>query len=185
MKIPMAIMLTPTLVLLVLIPLCLFINNSPLQLQQTKLRGSDQAVKLQKGCDLFKGTWVSQSNGTYYSNETCPLIIDQQNCLKFGKPETDFLNWRWKPDQCELPRFDAAEFLEIVRGKSVAFVGDSVGKNQMQSLLCLLYGVSVFWLSFSACFWFEKCPGLPIRYLGEWITREKPRVDLTIFFRGK
>ncbi|KAF5941334.1 hypothetical protein HYC85_022501 [Camellia sinensis] len=52
------------------------------------------------------------------------------------------MKWRWKPDDCELPLFDAARFLEIVRGKSMAFVGDSLARNQMQSLGCMLSSVS-------------------------------------------
>lgn len=54
----------------------------------------------------------------------------------------EFLKWRWKPDGCELPLFDPVAFLEIVRGKSIAFVGDSLARNQMQSLICLLSKVS-------------------------------------------
>ena len=95
-----------------------------------------------RSCNLFNGTWVPHSGETYYSNETCNQIIDQQNCFKFGRPDRDFLKWRWKPDECELPLFDALEFLELVRGKSLAFLGDSVGKNQMLSLICLLAKVS-------------------------------------------
>ncbi|KAK8588656.1 hypothetical protein V6N13_087561 [Hibiscus sabdariffa] len=93
---------------------------------------------LDKYCDVFKGKWVPYPQGPYYSNETCRLIVDQQNCMKFGRPDTEFMKWRWKPDDCELPLFDAAHFLEIVAGKSMAFVGDSVARNQMESLLCLL-----------------------------------------------
>ncbi|KAE8675765.1 hypothetical protein F3Y22_tig00111644pilonHSYRG00091 [Hibiscus syriacus] len=91
-----------------------------------------------KTCDVFKGKWVPYPQGPYYSNETCRLIVDQHNCMKFGRPDTEFMKWRWKPDECELPRFDAAQFLEVARGKSMAFVGDSVARNQMESLLCLL-----------------------------------------------
>ncbi|CAB4321500.1 unnamed protein product [Prunus armeniaca] len=47
--------------------------------------------------------------------------------MKFGRPDTEFMKWRWKPDACcELPLFDATQFLELVRGKSLAFLGDSV-----------------------------------------------------------
>ncbi|XP_015880445.3 protein trichome birefringence-like 19 [Ziziphus jujuba] len=95
-----------------------------------------------KVCDIFRGNWVPYPNGTYYTNTSCNLIIDQQNCMKFGRSDTEFLKWRWKPDDCELPFFDAVQFLEIVRGKSLAFVGDSVGRNQMHSLLCLLNSVA-------------------------------------------
>lgn len=97
---------------------------------------------MEKKCDIFTGRWVPHPEGPYYTNTTCNLIIDQQNCMKFGRPDTEFMKWRWKPDACELPLFDAEQFLELVRGKSLAFVGDSVGRNQMQSLLCLLSGVA-------------------------------------------
>ncbi|XP_073147099.1 protein trichome birefringence-like 19 [Henckelia pumila] len=89
-------------------------------------------------CDLFTGEWEPTPEGPYYTNETCDAIQEHQNCLKFGRPDTGFLQWRWKPDDCELPVFDPVQFLELVRGKSIAFVGDSVARNHMQSLVCLL-----------------------------------------------
>ncbi|CAI9109974.1 OLC1v1009923C1 [Oldenlandia corymbosa var. corymbosa] len=89
-------------------------------------------------CDLFSGQWVPNPDGPYYTNTTCWAIQEHQNCMKFGRPETGFLKWRWKPDGCELPIFDPNQFLEMVRGKSIAFVGDSVARNHMQSLICLL-----------------------------------------------
>ncbi|XP_055806233.1 protein trichome birefringence-like 19 [Solanum dulcamara] len=89
-------------------------------------------------CDLFLGEWVENQEGPYYTNMTCFAIQEHQNCMKYGRPDTDFLKWKWKPDGCELPIFDAHQFLEIVRGKSLAFVGDSVARNHMQSLICLL-----------------------------------------------
>ncbi|KAK4749105.1 hypothetical protein SAY87_026554 [Trapa incisa] len=145
------IILTPTLVLLVLISLYLFLDSSLSLLRPpTAVIGHHGWLRSRffgqreepKKCDVFRGQWVPYPNATYYTNETCPMISDQQNCLKFGRPDTEYLRWRWRPDGCELPRFDALEFLDIVKGKSVAFVGDSVGRNQMQSLLCLLAGFS-------------------------------------------
>ncbi|KAI9152780.1 hypothetical protein LWI28_001056 [Acer negundo] len=84
------------------------------------------------------GEWVPNPEGPYYTNTTCWAIYEHQNCMKFGRPDTDFMKWRWKPDGCDLPIFNPAQFLEIVRGKSLAFIGDSVARNQMQSLICLL-----------------------------------------------
>ncbi|RWW71033.1 hypothetical protein BHE74_00021257 [Ensete ventricosum] len=86
--------------------------------------------------------WVPNPNAPYYTNESCWAIHEHQNCIKFGRPDTGFMKWRWKPTHCELPVFNPAQFLELVRGKSLAFVGDSVGRNQMQSLICLLLRVS-------------------------------------------
>lgn len=95
-------------------------------------------------CDLFSGEWVPNPDGPYYTNETCDAIQEHQNCMKFGRPDTGYLKWRWKPDGCELPLFEPDRFLETVRGKSLAFVGDSVARNHMQSLICLLSKVIQF-----------------------------------------
>nr|KYP38629.1 hypothetical protein KK1_040120 [Cajanus cajan] len=58
--------------------------------------------------------------------------------MKYGRPDSEFMKWRWKPNECELPIFNPFQFLEIMRGKSMAFVGDSIGRNHMQSMICLL-----------------------------------------------
>ncbi|KAK6928232.1 PC-Esterase [Dillenia turbinata] len=91
-----------------------------------------------KECDLFKGHWVHEDRGSFYTNSSCTTIPESKNCFKNGREDVDFLNWRWKPDQCDLPRFEANKFLKIVRGKKMAFIGDSVSRNHMESLLCLL-----------------------------------------------
>ncbi|KAL3525646.1 hypothetical protein ACH5RR_014018 [Cinchona calisaya] len=89
-------------------------------------------------CDLFSGEWIPNPEAPYYTNATCYGIQEHQNCMKYERPDTEFLKWRWKPDGCELPMFNPHQFLELVRGKSIAFVGDSVARNHLQSLMCLL-----------------------------------------------
>ncbi|KAJ4973261.1 hypothetical protein NE237_006435 [Protea cynaroides] len=98
---------------------------------------------LRRSCNVFKGEWVPFPEGPYYTNETCGEIYDHQNCLKFGRPDTGFMKWRWKPSDCELKRFNPVWFFKIVRGKTMAFIGDSLARNQMQSLVCLLSHVPV------------------------------------------
>ncbi|OVA16275.1 PMR5 N-terminal domain [Macleaya cordata] len=93
----------------------------------------------EKKCDLFKGRWIPDLKGPLYTNWSCPTLPDSKNCGKNGRKDVDYMNWRWKPDECELPRFDPKTFLSIVRGKKLAFIGDSVARNQMESLLCLLF----------------------------------------------
>lgn len=104
--------------------------------------GFSSNVKSDATCDIFTGEWVRNPEAPYYTNTTCWAIHDHQNCMRYGRPDTDFMKWRWKPDGCELPVFNPSQFLELMRGKSLAFVGDSVGRNQMQSLICLLSRVS-------------------------------------------
>ncbi|KAJ6293307.1 hypothetical protein OIU78_025317 [Salix suchowensis] len=101
-------------------------------------------IPLQKEerCDLFSGHWVQDLRDSQYTNVSCPSIPESKNCFMQGRPDSGFLQWRWKPDGCELPRFDARTFFEIVRGKTMAFIGDSVARNHVESLLCLLSSVS-------------------------------------------
>jgi len=96
-----------------------------------------------KKCDIFTGEWVPNPKAPYYTNKTCWAIHEHQNCMKYGRPDSEFMKWKWKPNGCELPVFNPFQFLELMRGKSMAFVGDSVGRNQMQSMICLLSRVSL------------------------------------------
>lgn len=89
-------------------------------------------------CDLFKGDWVEDEEGPFYTYETCNSIQTHQNCMKNGRPDTGYLHWRWKPRGCELPRFNPEKFLSLMRNKAMAFVGDSIMRNHVQSLLCIL-----------------------------------------------
>jgi len=55
-----------------------------------------------------------------------------------GRPDTDYLYWRWKPYGCDIPLFDSKEFLDGMRGKHWALIGDSILRNHVQSFLCLV-----------------------------------------------
>jgi hypothetical protein len=121
-------------------------------------RGAAESVREINGrldqsprCDASKGRWVAVAeddevqeafNLPYYTNETCPYMQANQNCLSNGRPDRDYLRWRWKPLDCDLPRLDALSFLNLLRGKRMAFVGDSLARNQMQALLCALAKVN-------------------------------------------
>ncbi|CAK9228578.1 unnamed protein product, partial [Sphagnum troendelagicum] len=99
----------------------------------------DAAIKRKQVCDLSNGTWVQDFGAALaYTNDTCKYITGHQNCMTNGRMDTEFLYWRWKPSTCELPQIDARTTLESLRGKSLVFVGDSIARNQFQSLLCIL-----------------------------------------------
>ncbi|KAI8024512.1 Protein trichome birefringence-like 26 [Camellia lanceoleosa] len=73
-------------------------------------------------------------SGPYYTNQSCRNIESHQNCMKHGRPDSEYLYWRWKPRDCELPKFDPKRFLNLMRNKSWAFIGDSISRNHVQSL---------------------------------------------------
>ncbi|XP_039118894.1 protein ALTERED XYLOGLUCAN 4-like [Dioscorea cayenensis subsp. rotundata] len=90
-------------------------------------------------CDYSKGKWVWDTERNIYNSSEwiCPTRPTGYNCEMNGK-DLEYLNWRWKPDGCELPKFEPYSFLNIIRGKTLAFVGDSLSLNQLNSLLCLV-----------------------------------------------
>uniref|UniRef100_J3MCR2 Uncharacterized protein n=1 Tax=Oryza brachyantha TaxID=4533 RepID=J3MCR2_ORYBR len=88
-------------------------------------------------CDASAGRWVRDPTGPAYTSLTCPTLPDSKNCHKYGKDPGHF-QWRWQPDGCDLPRSSPELFLAAVRGRQLAFIGDSLARNQMESLLCLL-----------------------------------------------
>lgn len=106
------------------------------------------------GCDLYHGNWIHDPSGPLYTNNSCPLITQMQNCQGNGRPDKDYENWRWKPFQCDIPRFDPKKFLELMRGRTLAFIGDSVARNQMESMLCILW--QVIFLLDSLLIWFAR-----------------------------
>ncbi|CAI0547726.1 unnamed protein product [Linum tenue] len=122
---------------LTLVPLSLVFKSSGSQ-----LLSSIKSIARQRECNIFTGDWVPYPRGPNYTSEQCPFIVPHNNCIRSGRSDRQFMKWRWRPKDCELPLFDAVQFLELVRGKSMAFIGDSVGWNQAQSLLCLLMSVS-------------------------------------------
>ncbi|KAK4834081.1 hypothetical protein QYF36_016515 [Acer negundo] len=118
--------ITLTLIVLAIIPLSYPLLGYPLFL-------------LKNSCNNSSDYSQSSSPSSHDSRreDLIRALQSEKRCDIF-RPDTDFMKWRWKPDGCDLPIFNPAQFLKIVRGKSLAFIGDSVARNQMQSLICLL-----------------------------------------------
>ena len=79
----------------------------------------------------------------YIINATiCVNMKQNQNCVGNSRPDLGFLYWKWKPSECNLPRFDPNTFLQLISNKHVAFVGDSLSRNHIESLLSMLTTVT-------------------------------------------
>ncbi|KAK8520261.1 hypothetical protein V6N12_004216 [Hibiscus sabdariffa] len=98
----------------------------------------DVGEKKREMCDLYTGTWVKDDDYPIYKPGSCPYVDEAFDCQSNGRPDSDYLRWRWKPHGCDLPRFNATDFLDRLRGKRLMLVGDSMNRNQFESLLCLL-----------------------------------------------
>lgn len=89
-------------------------------------------------CDVFDGNWVWDESYPLYQSLNCSFLDQGFRCSENGRPDAFYTKWRWQPKDCNLPRFDASKMLEKLRNKRLVFVGDSIGRNQWESLLCML-----------------------------------------------
>ncbi|GLT52735.1 hypothetical protein SLA2020_260570 [Shorea laevis] len=89
-------------------------------------------------CDVYDGKWVFDDDYPLYQSQDCPFVDDGFRCLENGRPDSFYTKWRWQPEGCNLPRFNATKMLEKLRNKRLAFIGDSIGRNQWESMLCML-----------------------------------------------
>ncbi|CAJ1931408.1 unnamed protein product [Sphenostylis stenocarpa] len=89
-------------------------------------------------CDIFDGKWVRDESKPYYPLGSCPLIDRNFDCHLNGRPDSEYVKWKWQPNGCEIPSLNATDFLEKLRGQKLVFVGDSLNRNMWESLVCIL-----------------------------------------------
>ncbi|XXG58161.1 hypothetical protein AAC387_Pa04g0544 [Persea americana] len=118
-----------------------FEENNKTQLVGNENGGNGvlKEVNLGRTCELYNGSWVKDEGYPLYQMGSCPYIDDAFTCHDNGRPDSDYTKWKWKPHDCDIPRFNGTDFLERLRGKRLMLVGDSMNRNQFESLLCLLH----------------------------------------------
>ncbi|KAL7168864.1 hypothetical protein ACSBR2_033983 [Camellia fascicularis] len=101
-------------------------------------QGSENLVESLMNCNFFDGNWVRDDSYPLYKPGSCSLIDEQFNCFVNGRPDNGYLKLKWKPKGCTLPRLNGSDMLELLRGKRLVFVGDSLNRNMWESLVCIL-----------------------------------------------
>ncbi|KDP24643.1 hypothetical protein JCGZ_25559 [Jatropha curcas] len=99
-----------------------------------------QGIESLVNCNFFDGEWVKDDSYPLYKPGSCSLIDEQFNCISNGRPDKDYQKYKWKPKGCTLPRLNPAKMLDMLRGKRLVFVGDSLNRNMWESLVCMLKG---------------------------------------------
>ncbi|XP_073387232.1 protein trichome birefringence-like 14 [Physcomitrium patens] len=93
----------------------------------------------EKQCDYSVGKWVRDDTRPLYSGLECTLWLSPGfSCRLHDHPNKLMDRYRWQPAGCDMPPFNASRVLETLRNKVIAFVGDSLGRQQYQSIMCLL-----------------------------------------------
>ncbi|XP_075474281.1 protein trichome birefringence-like 38 isoform X1 [Primulina tabacum] len=101
--------------------------------------GEVPSTREQKSCNFYEGEWLYDESYPLYDSSDCPFIRKEFACLKYDRPDHQYLKYRWQPNGCNIPRFDGLDLLKRLKGKKVMFVGDSISSNQWSSMVCLLH----------------------------------------------
>lgn len=74
------------------------------------MHGGHQMEKMKGGlyedCDIFDGKWVRDDSKPYYPLGSCPFIDRDFDCHINGRPDAEYVKWKWQPNKCHIPRYD-------------------------------------------------------------------------------
>ncbi|KAG2305799.1 hypothetical protein Bca52824_025547 [Brassica carinata] len=119
----------------------LAVNSSVLKIRKQRRKPwKRREIKSLKKCDFYEGEWVRDDSYPLYKPGSCNLIDEQFTCISNGRPDVEFQKLKWKPKKCTLPRLSGSKLLEMIRGRRLVFVGDSLNRNMWESLVCILKG---------------------------------------------
>ncbi|PPD99881.1 hypothetical protein GOBAR_DD03061 [Gossypium barbadense] len=92
-----------------------------------------------KVCNYARGRWVADSRPPLYTAK-CKYMERKWACRLSSRTDFSYEGYRWQSVDCQKPEFEASHFLERMKDKIVAFVGDSLSREQFESLMCMLTG---------------------------------------------
>ena len=64
----------------------------------------DDVKKWGKTCNFYMGKWVKDDEYPVYQPGSCPYVDEAYDCQSNGRTDFEYMKWRWKPDDCDLPR---------------------------------------------------------------------------------
>ncbi|KAE8706859.1 Protein trichome birefringence-like 16 [Hibiscus syriacus] len=92
-------------------------------------------------CNYANDRWVADRRRPLYSGSGCKQWLSGMwACRLTQRTDFSFKGYRWQPKNCKMKEFNRFSFLRRMRNKTIAFVGDSLGRQQFQSMMCMVSG---------------------------------------------
>ncbi|XP_010242258.1 PREDICTED: protein trichome birefringence-like 14 [Nelumbo nucifera] len=116
------------------------------KINTSSVKGKDDGssgtlVEEKAPCNYARGRWVVDNKRPLYSGFGCKRWLSEMwACRLTQRTDFSYESFRWQPENCEMPNFEESKFLRRMQDKTVAFVGDSLGRQQFQSLMCMVTG---------------------------------------------
>ncbi|CAD5188212.1 protein trichome birefringence-like 14 isoform X1 [Musa acuminata AAA Group] len=100
-----------------------------------------KTIPLMNVCNYAKGKWVADNRRPLYSGHGCKQWLSPMwACRLMKRTDFSYESFRWQPQGCEMPEFSGSKFLKRMQNRTIALVGDSLGRQQFQSLMCMITG---------------------------------------------
>ncbi|KAG5041307.1 hypothetical protein JHK85_013783 [Glycine max] len=117
------------------------VDSIPAESPETQYNQNVMSSSRSKVCNYAKGKWVADSRRPLYSGFSCKQWLSTMwSCRMTQRPDFSFEGYRWQPENCDMQEFDRSAFLRKMQDKTIAFIGDSLGRQQFQSLMCMATG---------------------------------------------
>ncbi|XWS29913.1 hypothetical protein CRYUN_Cryun24cG0071100 [Craigia yunnanensis] len=92
-------------------------------------------------CNYAKGRWIADRRRPFYSGFGCKQWLSGMwACRLTQRTDFSFEGYRWQPKNCKISEFERFAFLRRMQDKTIAFIGDSLGRQQFQSMMCMASG---------------------------------------------
>lgn len=79
-------------------------NSQSDEQDNTRMEETEPGCQQWRNCDFYQGRWVKDEGYPIYRPGSCPYVDEAFDCQSNGRPDSEYLKWRWKPDGCDLPR---------------------------------------------------------------------------------
>ncbi|XP_022774755.1 protein trichome birefringence-like 14 isoform X2 [Durio zibethinus] len=108
---------------------------------EVKDNDAEELSSTNADCNYAKGRWVADSRQPFYSGIGCKRWLSGMwACRLTQRTDFSFEAYRWQPKNCKISEFERFAFLRRMQDKTIAFIGDSLGRQQFQSMMCMASG---------------------------------------------